>query len=418
MLAKVVSVVALVFLLVMGAFVGGMWTTYKTWEPWKVMNDVRNAAHSWRTTGFWGLPDDSFVRRGDKQSDEGFVVHDPAKAAPGYWVINRYDAHLRRYVVDLYEATGKLVQSRVLDYSKINPDGSPEEFAHITTMLPDGSILVVWDDRPGMARLDACGDVMWSRTDQIYHHSIEKGVDGYWTWQSKVYPGGEDQRMIRFDPETGDILESIDLIDDVIGRSDADRLALVVPENYRFDRDVAAGVRADIIHPNDLEELLPEMAAAFPEFSAGDLLISNRNIDQLAVIDRKTHAVKWTEYGPWLHQHDADFQRDGTITVFSNYPDRFRSAIIEIDPKTGLSKDKFAGTGLRFDSFIMGKHQRLANGNWMITSSMQGWVLEVDPQGQIVSEFNNILNEGYNTITPYSEHLAPGYLTTTPVCTK
>jgi hypothetical protein len=416
MIARNISLIALIFILVLAAFVTGMWATYKTWQPWQLLDETRAGFRSWRATGVWGLPEDSYVRRRPEQANAAFVVHDPARAAPGHWVINRYDGHARRYMLDLYDAAGTLLHSRPIDYSRIVPSGSPEEFAHIATMLPDGSVLVVWDDAPGMARLDACGDPIWAKTDQIYHHSIERGVNGFWTWQSAIWNGGEDQRMIRFDPETGEILESIDLIDDVIAKSSENRLALVVPEAFRFDRTTHYGDRADIFHPNDLEELLPEMAAAFPQFEAGDLLISNRDIDQLAVIGRKTGAVKWTAYGPWYHQHDADFQPDGTITVFSNNTDRFRSAILRTDPRTGATRDMFDGTGLRFDSFIMGKHQRLANGNWMITSTMQGWVLEVTAAGEIVSEFNNLLNDSYNTIAPYAEHLAPGYLTAVPAC--
>lgn len=418
MIARRISFAALAFILILGAFLGGMWTTYKLWAPWTTLDEARVAFRSWRATGFVGLPEDSYVRRRDEQSDQVFTVHDPARAAPGHWVINRYDGTTGTYVLDLYGADGTLLQSRPIDYSRIKPGGNPGEFAHITTMLPDGSVLVVWDDAPGMARLDACGDPIWAKTDQIYHHSIEKGVDGYWTWQSAVWNGGEDQRMIRFDPETGDILESIDLIDDVILKSPENRLALVVPEDFKFDRTTKYGERADIFHPNDLEELLPEMAAAFPEFESGDLLISNRDINQLAVIGRKTGEVKWTAYGPWWHQHDADFHPDGTITVFSNNTDRFRSSIIEVDPKTGVAHDRFYGSGLRYDSYIMGKHQLLPNGNWMIDSTMQGWVVEVTPDGKIVSEFNNVLNDSYNAIAPYAEHLAPGYLSAVPACAK
>jgi len=416
--AKRISLVAAVILLVAIAYLTGMWTTYKAWTPWKTMDEARSAFRSWRATGVVGLPEDSYVRRRDEQADAMFTLHDPAHAAPGYWVINRYDGRSGTYILDLYTSDGTLVHSRPIDYSRVKPGGSPAEFAHVTTMLPDGSVLVVWDDAPGLARLDACGDPVWAKTDQIYHHSIEKGVDGYWTWQSALWNGGEDQRMIRFDPETGNILESIDLIDGVISRTPESRLALVVPEGFKFDRATKAGGRADILHPNDLEELLPGMAAAFPQFEAGDLLISNRNINQVAVIGRKTGAVKWTAYGPWWHQHDADFQPDGTITIFSNNTDRFRSAIVEVDPKTGRAQDRFFGTGLRFDSFIMGKHQRLPNGNWLIDSAMQGLIVEVSPEGKLVSEFNNILNDGYNTITPYAEYLAPDYLKAVPACAK
>lgn len=241
-------------------------------------------------------------------------------------------------------------------------------------------------------------------------------MDGYWTWATDNWYGAEDQDMIRFDPMTGEVLEEINLIDDVIEKSPENRLKLTIPDGYRYKRDSRYGEQADVFHPNDLEELLPGMAAAFPEFEAGDLLVSLRNIDALAVIGRRTGEVKWIAYGPWRDQHDADFQPDGTITVFSNNNDRFHSQIIAVDPKTGASRDLFAGTGLGFDSFIMGKHQHLANGNWLITPTIQGRVIEATPEGRIVREYNNILNADYNALVLYAEHLEPGYLAKVPAC--
>jgi hypothetical protein len=67
-----------------------------------------------------------------------------------------------------------------------------------------------------------------------------------------------------------------------------------------------------------------------------------------------------------------------TITVFSNNIDRNRSSIIQVDPKTNQARDMFWGSGLDFDSYIMGKQQHLPNGNWLITSPIEGRVVEVD----------------------------------------
>lgn len=417
MSARTAPIVAAIFLAAILSFLGGMWTTHKAWWPWEKLSDVRAAWRSWRVTGYF-LPDDTFARRKADVPDDRHTIHDAAAMAPGFWAINRYDPQTRGYVFELLDETGAVVTQFPIDYSRIREGGAASEFAHIATVLPDGSVLVVWDDAPGMARLDACGDPIWAKTDRIYHHSLERGVDGYWTWATDNWYGAEDQDMIRFDPLTGEILEQINIIDDVIEKSPENRLKLTIPDGYRYKRDSRAGEQKDIFHPNDLEELLPEMAAAFPAFEAGDLLVSLRNIQALAVIGRRTGEVKWVAYGPWRDQHDPDFQPDGTISVFSNNTDRFASQIISVDPGTGASRDVFAGTGLEFDSFIMGKHERLPNGNWMITPTIQGRVMEVTPEGRIVREYNNILNADYNALTLYAEHLEPGYLTEAPKCAK
>lgn len=415
--AKTISLISGLLMVAFVAFVAGMWTTNKAWWPWQKVAEIQQAVRSYRATGMF-LPADSYGRLGRQPPSERHVVYDAEKVAPGFIGINRFDPATASYMLDLINANGELLHSRPLDYSRIVEGGEPASFVHIATMLPDGSALVVYDDDTALARIDACGDPMWARTDSIYHHSIEPGDDGYWTWQSPLWNGGHDQRMVRFDAETGDILESIDLIDDVINKSAKNALKLLVPEGFKLDRSLNPGDTEDIFHPNDVKPLRAEMADAFPQFSAGDLLVSLRNIDLLAVIDRETYEILWARYGPWLYQHDADFQADGTITVFSNNVERFRSTIIQIDPQTNTSWNKFRGSGLDFDSFIMGKQQRLENGNWLITATMQGRVIEVDPDGKIVREYNNVLNEKYNGIVLYSQHYGPDYFTQLPECTN
>ena len=415
MLSKVISIIAGLFLLAMASFLSGMWTTYKLWWPWQKVTEIQTAWRSYRATGLF-LPPDTFTRRKPDVPDERYTVYDPAAVAPGYLVINRYDPFTGTYVLELLDEAGKVLNSRTLDLSRASDTGEPGDFAHIATMLPDGSVLTVYDDRKGLVRFDACGKPIWARTDQVYHHSIEVDTDGAWTWQSAIWDGGEDQRMVRFDPETGDILESIDIIDDVIGKSQENQVKMTYPEDYEFDRNIQVGGADDLMHPNDVEPLRASMAAAFPQFHAGDLLVSFRNTNMVAVIDRKTKEILWAQYGPWIRQYDPDFQPDGTITVFSNNTYRFRSNIYQVDPKTGLGHDIFRGKNVDFDSFIMGKHQHLANGNWLIVSTIQGRVMEVTPDGKKVREYNNILDDNYNSLVLYAEQLPPGYLKTVPEC--
>lgn len=417
MSAKTVSILSGLFLSLLAAFCVGMWSTHKDWWPWQKTDEFRSAVRSFRATGRI-LPPYTFFRRRPDAANERHVVHDEAAIASGYWLINRFDADRVRYFVDLLDPSGEVLLSVPIDYSLVFDSGNPGEFVHAVAMLPDGSVIASWDTAMGMARFDPCGRVIWSRIDQVYHHSFTAGHEGYWTWQASRWDGGQDQKMVRFNPETGDILESIDLIDDVIGISASNSLALRMPENFSFDRDMGENEKADLFHPNDIEELLPTMAAAFPQFAPGDLLVSMRNIDMLAVIDRRTGEVKWVAYGPWNDQHDPDFNIDGTITVFSNNMDRFRSNIIRLDPRTGRTEDALLGTGLDFFSFIMGAHQILPNGNWMITSSMQGRVMEVTPEGRIVREYNNLIDETHNALVPFAEFLPFDYLTSVPTCAK
>lgn len=413
--ARSLQLSAAFFLALLVVYGAGMWTTYKDWKPWEATMEVRKLWRSWRATGQF-LRDGTYQRRPDFAADVYHTAERPELAAQGLWVVNRFHPQDQRFVADLIDPAGKIIHSWPIDYSALVPGGDPAEFTHITTALPDGSLLVNFDNGTSLARLDACGKAIWNKTDQVYHHSIERADDGFWTWAEPLWEGGQNQSMVLFDAETGETSETIHLIDDVTAQSPRNATLLTIPEDFRFTRDARPGDIPDLFHPNDVEALTAALAPAFPQFKTGDLLISLRNINMLAVIDRKTHAILWSAHGPWRDQHDPDFQPDGTISVFSNNIDRNRSTILSVDPATGESRDLFHGAGVQFNSFIMGKHQRLPNGNWQITAPIEGRVIEVTADGQMVREVNNILDDTYNSVVTYAEFLPDGYLKKVPSC--
>lgn len=402
----------------MAAFAAGMWTTHKSWLPWQAVTELRQSWHTYRRTGML-LPHGTYIQRKDDMSDLPYEAFEPDRITPGYVLINRLQLPEHEYVSELFDTEGKMLHRWRIDYSQMVDGGNPSEFNHIATALPDGSLLVNFDDATALARIDACGTPLWALTDQVYHHSIRPDETGYWTWRSARWDGGHDQTMLRFDIDTGAELEAIDLVDDVITGDAAAELAMTIPEDFRYVRGARDESEAvDIFHPNDVEPLPAEFADAFPQFEAGDLLMSLRNIHTLAVVDRKTRKLKWHQTGPWRDQHDADWHADGTITMFSNNIDRGRTSIMRVDPKTGATEDIFRGTGFRFNSYIMGQHQLLPGGNWLITAPLEGRVIEVAADGTRVREFNNVLDDTYNGIVTYGEHLPPDYFDTLPACTN
>jgi hypothetical protein len=414
---RTISILAGVFLLVMGAFLGGMWTTHKTWWAWRTTEDAQDLWRSWRATGKF-LRANSYAHRAGYAPDEPYTVHDAAALADGHLLISRIDPKSQRPVAELVDTTGEVLHTWPIDHSRMVEGGAANEFPHTATLLPDGSILVNVDDQKGLARLDACGDPVWVKADMIYHHMISRGQDGYWIWAEPDWDGGHNQRLVRFDPESGETLETISLLDDLIARSPENRVAFTMPAGMKFEAQAIPDETTDFFHPNDIEELSPALAPAFPQFRAGDLLISLRNLDLVAVIDRQTLAVKWAQYGPWRDQHDPDFEADGTISVYSNNGGRNRSTIIVIDPRTNSAREAFGSEGVPFSSFIMGRHERLENGNWLIASPMEGRVLEATADGRLVREFNNILDEGYNNVLSSVEFVPKDYLAEIPVCDR
>lgn len=416
---RIVSYISALFLVAILAFVIGMWTAHKHWAPWTTFAEVKEAIKSWRATGYV-VPGGTYLRRPARMPSEAYVVHQADKIAPGYVLINRIANPEPGFLTDLIDVDGNVLHTWKIDHSKIIDGGNEAEFVHAVRPLPDGSILANFDDSMGMARFDACGDIVWRRTDMVFHHSLTEDPDlgGFWTWTSKIWDGGHDQQMTRIDAETGETLESIDLAKDVILPDPEAQLAFRIPGGFKWRWDAGVDEIPDIIHPNDVEVLPAAWADAFPQFSAGDLIMSHRSIDLVGVVDRQTKRLKWHKAGPWEHQHDADFHPDGTITVYSNNTDRRRSSIIEMDMTTGEVRDKFAGSELVFDSFIMGQQERLPNGNWLISSPMEGRVIEVTGDGDLVREMSNILTDDYNSIITTAVHVPVDYFDALPSCDK
>jgi hypothetical protein len=157
------------------------------------------------------------------------------------------------------------------------------------------------------------------------------------------------------------------------------------------------GEDCDYVHLNDIEELPVEFEDAFPSFDAGDLLVSLREPNMTMVINPKTEIVKWYQVGPWIQQHDTDFQENGTITLFDNavdgtYDGRIfgGSKIISIDPMSRETKVLYKSreNELVYTRF-QGDHQLLKNGNILITETDSGRIIEVDMNGYIVWEYIN-----------------------------
>ncbi len=142
------------------------------------------------------------------------------------------------------------------------------------------------------------------------------------------------------------------------------------------------------------------MASAFPMFEAGDVLISLRELNLVAVVDPESGRMKWWRHGPWFKQHDPDFEPDGTITVFDNGTGTGSSKIRRVRPVDGADVETvFAGSKeVPFYTWRRGKHQTLPDGNILLTEAEGGRVLEVTPEGELVWERHMVWNAEKNLI--------------------
>ena len=293
------------------------------------------------------------------------------------------------YGAVLYDASGKELHYWPIDYAQVEPGGiDPENvFPHGFEVFRDGSIVVNFDDGKGLARIGPCGEVRWA-VNKWYHHAISKSRDGtIWTWRGST--------IVQVDPDTGEELQQISLQKDVIEAHGLHGVFSLFTE----EQEEGLEYHGDAFHANDIDVLDASMAKAFPMFEAGDLLISLRSLNLVAVIDASTHKPKWWMIGPWHRQHDPDFLPNGSISVYDNNMGMGYSQIVVVYPHTGrydvLIK---GGEQLDFYSWRRGKHQHLENANILITETERGRVFEVDRDGRVVWEYNNIYDDTRNGV--------------------
>ena len=157
---------------------------------------------------------------------------------------------------------------------------------------------------------------------------------------------------------------------------------------------------------NDVEPLPEALASEYPDFQAGDLLVSLRDLNLVLVFDPETLEVRWSATGPFVRQHDPDFIGGGWIGVFDNRRDGTErgtvlggSRIIALHTESDSSRVVYSGSkGSRFYTAELGKWQSLENGNVLLIESQAGRVLEVDDSGNVVWEWVN---------EPFSDEFVP-----------
>ncbi len=265
-----------------------------------------------------------------------------------------------------------------------------------------------------MARYDACGEPLWSRVGAFHHSLAPDPRGGLWTWRGETSAFDQHQFLVRFDPATGETLQEIDLVADVIEASAEHRALFTLVPGKRTQRASGPHTVSDLFHPNDLEVLQPEMAAAFPDFEAGDLLLSFRNIDLVMVLDPRSLEIRWWSHGPWIQQHDPDFHPGGEITVFNNNGWRRLSSIVAIDPATRRLRTLPVDPAFRFYTQYMGKHELASDGTLRVVVPFEGRALEFDADGRLLLEINNLWSERHNAFVADYALLAPDFFDVPP----
>jgi len=305
---------------------------------------------------------------------------------------------------------------------------------HGAVIEPDGSVTFNYE-YVGTVRISRCGDPIWT-LHRPGHHSVERAAEGgYWIPGRRYFAAGSPAPEDQFPPftlkqpkgefsddtvqhvsEDGRVIEEHSIMR-LLYDSGLEPVLTATGESFR----AGAGGHSDLLHVNKIGELPPALAPAFPMFEAGELMLSVRNRNLVMVTDAKAEKIKWWMIGPFIRQHDPDFNADGTITVFDNHSDLSLdgsrgggSRIWRIDPATKAAVTLYGGRPDQpMYSPERSTHQMQANGNILIAEAQSGRAFEVTPAGKIVWEYINRYDADRVTWVHDAEAFDPSYFTVT-----
>lgn len=367
-----------------------------------------------------------------RDSKAGLGRYDPEKAFNGYTI---YTPVRWQYPLRLIDMQGNSVHEWQLpleDLTSKRDAGMDIEppYKRLTVayprLLPNGDLLAVLSIAAytpwgwGVVKVDKNSNLLWEYKKPA-HHDLDVDPDG--TIYALLHT------VIR-DPWPGLDRISTPFLDDqiaVIGPDGKEQKVVSVLkaiQNSEYESLLMYANpdqgKGDLLHVNAIKWLDAEAAGMFPGAEAGDVLISIRQLDVLAVVNLETVSVKWAVRGPWRLQHDPDIVEGGRVLLFDNRGDMKNggtSRILEFDPRSLEIGWEYPGdSGEKLYTSIYGSQQRLPNGNTLISESNNGRILEVTRAGDVAWEYKipeRKLNDKGDLVSTvvFAERFSPESLT-------
>ena len=315
-------------------------------------------------------------------------------------VLQRWDVDWHSVWPDAAHLPGHLIPRRPLD-----------THIHGAVVMSNGDLVFNYEHL-GLVRLDRHSRVVWRLPYQT-HHSVTLDDDGtLWVCGQRErsepdpdlplrQPIYDEYTILRVSPD-GQILDEW-VLSDLLRENGREGLFYMGPGL------ASQQVRDDLLHLNDVEPFPSTMTEGF--FRRGDVMVSLRNVNTVLVFNRDTRKITYMAEGMFIRQHDPDFIDGNRFSVYDNntrshlHPfaalggrrpevDQASRIVIVTAPDQVQDEYLVGSPSLPFFSAIMGKHQWLANGNLLVTESTGGRAFEVTPEGGIVWEYYNFVDDG------------------------
>lgn len=339
---------------------------------------------------------------------EGVTVDRPSQTYDGFTLVTTVQGS-RATLLDM---RGNVIHQWELPFSQAwsSPphvqDPLPDEQIHWFRchLFPNGDLLAIYqleNDTPcgyGLVKLNKESKLLWKYAERV-HHDLdvdEQGTIYTLTQQLKrtaptgldylptpyiadflvvLSPDGQEMASVPIDEAFRDSAYAL-LLSTAIAEQEVPRDR--ANSSSAFEAILGPTSKGDLFHTNSVKLLTPARARQFPLFQAGQVLISLRSLNCLAVLDVRQRSVVWTALGPWRIQHDAEFLDNGHLLLFDNHGWSKGCRVIEYDPVTQAIPWVYSAADSRpFYAAFRGMKQRLPNGNTLIVDPDNRRLFEV-----------------------------------------
>jgi len=306
-------------------------------------------------------------------------------------------------------------------------------------LLPDGDVIFTQDLRDlqnfrgqRLARMDWNSHILWQATG-AFHHEFDIGGS-----PRKIYAMLSEMRAEL--PFIGPKLKNVHYLDDVICayslqgkkldswpiseafvnssyRNLYASFEIDLPDIQRIKSPDGKQVLYDPVHLNSVQYLDAVHAKAIPLAQEGDLLISLRGINTLAVLRPSSRKIIWASTGPWRHQHYARVGDDGKLYVYDNegagvhftetanreLKEELQSRVLRYDPLNANWDEIYSSP--RLHSYWRGYYYALSGGYTIISSPQQSRVIVVTRDKKVVWELRGVPDRDMQVV-PYQKQIS------------
>jgi Arylsulfotransferase (ASST) len=338
----------------------------------------------------------------------GVLRYDAARTQPGYTLYG-VTPDLSAHLIDM---NGRELHRWSLTREEVMPEAASQARTFFGILKPqieeshlfsNGDLLLVYEQQAmgewggPLVKLDKNSRILW-KADVKAHHAVEVVGEKIYVLTQTFRPPLPTPIVPSFAgmPYIDDNVTILDSNGKVLS-SHSVLQALVNTKNMRLADEVPFNDRAEPLHTNSLDVLDEQTAPLIPGAKPGNVLVSLRHLNMLAVMDLESDTFVWALRGSWRAQHDAKVLPNGHILLFDDEGGLLKhgkSRVLEISPDTGGIVWSFDGADDDpLYSTIRGSAQRMTGGDTLISESTSGRILEVTPDGSVVWEYVHPLQE-------------------------